>query len=205
MEDIIKTLSDKITRIKNIVSLSKFTSLLIENNFNPVLIINMNNSFFEESAGNYILLDNKIKDLIKLVYSISPSNLIFICDKEYKFYDRIQDFLNSLNFTGEESYNYYRIIFSPDINNESTFHLSLNSYLINNDLILRSIPKTCILYLDNSQERVKNIKYIVNDENIKYFFFVLDSKKSFFDFMNNEGEYKIIDSIYNSNLVDSEV
>ena len=197
MSSIIDKLSNSKVKVKSILSILKFVTELIENNYNPILIINIYGTITKMKDSKQELSDINYRKLCSMMQNSLPDNLIFISDIGINSCGLVETMLDSLNLFCDESI-IYNLIFANGSDSDSTYYRKISDYLFRSQ-ILKFKSKSVIIYIDHNDFRLNNFKCIIDDDQLNYVLFKYcnssNSSKlfSYIEWIQNKDDYEILE------------
>jgi len=151
MEDYIeiKFIGDLINEVKKLLDLD----------YNVIFISDIDDTILSTKIGKKFV-EKEITYLIDLIYSLSPSNLIFLTAREPTLYKYTLNKLNSSGLLHKGKYIYYNLICSPcDLEGNVTKGETIFHYINNKkDILISLIKKNYIIFIDDLIENIVSVK-----------------------------------------------
>ena len=153
----------------SVAKISELIEDLISNRCTPVVIINLNQCLFQldENSNNHIhkLYDPEFRSLCGSVFRRFPSNLFFITTDYIQFQASNNALLNNFDILGDSTYHRYNIIHTSGESYSEAVKKKLHI------LTLSSYGNPYVIYIDTSDDKIREFENIINDDRINYIFF----------------------------------
>lgn len=149
----------------NILEINDFIEKLVKNNYNPILILDIDDTCLSSQFGKKFV-DKNICILVNYIYSISPKNLWFLTARDYEYKNKTLHHLNKVGLLHEGKYIYYNVVHSPyDKLNNPTKGTSLL-----NNIIKKIVPdeKNWYIIVDNDLEQINDIYLKISNKQYNY-------------------------------------
>ena len=152
-----QTNMNNITKITSINQAIELSNTLIEQNYNIILFLDIDDTVLSPYIGKKFVED-EICQLVDLIYSIEPNNLIFLTARDHDLKSYTKNQLNKSGLLHKGKYIDYNIICSPyDDNGNSTKGQSLTTCIESKYLF--GVEKN-----ENNQQSKKNWIMFIDDQ-----------------------------------------
>lgn len=160
----------KIDRFKNksidfdcISILEEYIDDLLDNEYQPILIIDINNIIFEYCSEDKII-DPLLKKIIRKLFSYDPDRVFFLTDRPFQYIALTNKQLNELEIIIKTENNYIFNIYSTSISdiNGDVNKTSTMKILIENNRSLIFQPKSILIYISNNDTGFEELKHLFN-------------------------------------------
>lgn len=160
----------KINTIKNVIGLCES---IIDFGFNLILVLDIDDTVLSSKIGKKFV-EPEITNLVDLVYTFNPANLLFLTARDKSLQRYTSNKLNSSGLLHKEKYINYNIICSPyDDEGNPTKGLALIDYFENekNKNILSNEKENWIIFVDDLMEQIESVSNHIDKINANYTLF----------------------------------
>ena len=199
----IEKFKNKNIDFNSILLLEEYINDLLNDDYQPVLIININRILFDYCSENKII-DIRLKNIIRTLFLINPNKIIFFTDRPFQYIPLTNKQLNNLELIKKQE-NQSDIKFNIYSTSKSDINY-MNGYIdifgtmklvIENNRSIMFQPKSILIYISND-----NTEFLELIELFKSFYFSFSLFKylrtpiSIFSYISNlfftNQKYKII-------------
>lgn len=151
----------KTNTVNNIVFL---TEKLIKLNYNVILVLDIDDTVLSSKIGKKFV-EKDICNLINIVYTINPANLIFLTARHPKLKSYTKNKLNSAKILHEGNYIDFNILCSPDDDNgiptkgQTFFNYFNNGF--GNLLLQNNNKENWLTFVDDLFEQIDSVNQFV--------------------------------------------
>jgi hypothetical protein len=164
---------NQIKKTNLISDVTKLYENLLELNYNPILVLDIDGVVLSEKYGK-ILVEQDITKLIDITYSYNPNNLIFLTAREVRLADYTRKKLNKAKLLHKGKFINYNIICSPCNNDGNpTKGLTLYNYMKKGigQTFLSNNKENWIIFVDDLQEQINSVNSYINKFDCNYTLF----------------------------------
>lgn len=154
--DFCSEFKNKILTVEGLDFVENYIKTLFDNEYKPVLVINIIGVVFKYGEEKTLLYNNLRKIVNMMIEHIGANSVIFICDREMEDYSLTNTQLMNLKLS--DKIFYYRIIIS-----KSEYYSTKIVSFFKSNYHLLSNPKTRIIYLDNDITRINEINFKIKE------------------------------------------
>lgn len=148
----------------SMLEIYSFIQNCLLDNYNPVLIIDIDDTCLSSQYGKKFV-DKNVCKLVEYVYDISPNNLWFLTARDYEFKNKTLHQLNKSGLLHKRTYIKYNVVHSPhDERNNVTKGNTLISIIENSNYN----NKNWYIIVDDDIEQVNDIYDKMFKENYNY-------------------------------------
>jgi len=151
---------NKIIKIHKINKVIELVKELVGKNYNPILILDVDDTVISSKIGKKFV-EKDICELVELVYTINPNNLIFLTARCSNLVSYTRNQLNKSGLLHKEKYIPYNVICSPyNDEGESTKGIIIYDYFTKEQgkTILSSNKQNYIIFVDDLMEHIKTVE-----------------------------------------------
>ncbi len=94
------------------LEITNFIKKLIENNYNPILILDIDDTCLSSQYGKKFV-DKNLPILVNYIYDISPNNLWFLTARDDEYKNKTLHKLNKAGLLHKGKYINYNVVHSP--------------------------------------------------------------------------------------------
>lgn len=178
------TCTNQVIKINTISHVINLASYLINQDYNVILVLDIDDTVLSTQIGKKFV-EKDICKLCDLVYTLNPSNLIFLTARDTSLLGFTRNKLNSSKLLHKNKYINYNVICSPyDIQGNPTKGQTLLKYF-DKGLGANTLAKeknNWIIFVDDLVEQIDSVNTHINKLCCQYTLF--HYKYSFFNFVN---------------------
>ena len=154
----------------NMLEINDFVKKLVENNYNPILILDIDDTCLSSKHG-IKFVDKNVSILINYIYDISPNNLWFLTARNCEYKNKTLHKLNKVGLLHKGKYIYYNVVHSEyDEFNNVTKGKNLINNIISN---IKYNENNWYIIVDDDIEQTKDMynKMLITKYNYTFYQF----------------------------------